>query len=166
MRTVNVKNDLHALSKMTENFFYGKYISLHIAKYSLICCDNLAWLKSGNHAKIKQSQICVMDESCNFGIEDCLALNCNLKYCRISQEIKWAICKNGLLPNSPKWADSEIIGLRFTESQTPKGTQYTGGWNFFVPDSNKLPYSLRLQRDNIKPTVLFYSIWKTHTVIL
>ena len=32
------------------NFKYGKYISLHIATYSLICCDNLASLKSGNHA--------------------------------------------------------------------------------------------------------------------
>ena len=27
-------------------------------------------------------------------------------------------------------------GLRVTESQTLKGTQYTGGWNFFVPDFN------------------------------
>ena len=24
----------------------------------------------------------------------------------------WAICKNGLLPNGPKWADSEIIGVK------------------------------------------------------
>ena len=74
----------------------------------------------------------------------------------------WAICKNGLLPNSPKWANSENFGPipwqaaeiiggllatewqsdRVTESQTPKGTQYTGGWNFFLPDFNKLPYLL------------------------
>ena len=27
---------------------------------------------------------------------------------------------------------------RVTESQTPKGTQYSGGGNFFVPDFNKL----------------------------
>ena len=38
---------------------------------------------------------------------------------------------------------------RVTEWQTPKGTQYTGGQNFFVPDFNKLPYSLRSQGDNI-----------------
>ena len=31
---------------------------------------------------------------------------------------------------------------RVTEWQTPKGTQYMGGWNLFVPDFNKLPYSL------------------------
>ena len=38
---------------------------------------------------------------------------------------------------------------RVTESQTLKGTQYTGGWNFFVPDFNKLPYSLRSQGENV-----------------
>ena len=92
----------------------------------------------------------------------------------------WAICKNRLLTNSPKWADSEFwpnpmaggrrqaagsrqkaagcwdnwgfIGHRVTELQTPKGTQYTGGWNFFVSDFNKLPYLLRLQGDKWKPT--------------
>ena len=32
--------------------------------------------------------IYVTDESSDFGIEECLALNCNLKYCRISHEIK------------------------------------------------------------------------------
>ena len=32
--------------------------------------------------------IYVTDESCNFGIEDCLALNCTLKCCRISHEMK------------------------------------------------------------------------------
>ena len=39
------------------------------------------------------------------------------------------------------------FGLRVTEFQTPKGTQYTGRWNFFVPDFNKLPDLLRLQGD-------------------
>ena len=29
---------------------YEKYILLHIATYLLVCSDNLAWLKSGNHA--------------------------------------------------------------------------------------------------------------------
>ena len=38
---------------------------------------------------------------------------------------------------------------RGTESQTPKGTQYKGGWNFFVPDFNKLPYSLRSPGNNL-----------------
>ena len=50
-----------------------------------------------------------------------------------------------------------LIGHRVTESEsyrvtewlTPKGTQYTGGWNFFEPDFNKLPYSLRSQGDNV-----------------
>ena len=50
---------------------------------------------------------------------------------------------------------------RVTELQTLKGTQYTGGWNFFMPDFNKLPYSLRSQGDkfniiknsNLKTTV-------------
>ena len=41
-----------------------------------------------------------------------------------------------------------FIGDRVTESQTLKGTQYTGVWNFFVPDFNKLPYSLHSQGDN------------------
>ena len=39
-------------------------------------------------------------------------------------------------------------GDRVTESQTPKGTKYTGGRNFFVPDFNNLPYLLRSQGDN------------------
>ena len=30
-----------------------------------------------------------------------------------------------------------------TELQTPKGAHYTGGWNFFVPDFNKLPHLFR-----------------------
>ncbi len=51
----------------------------------------------------------------------------------------------------------EIIGgLKAAESQTLKGTQYTGGWNFFVPDFNKLPYSLCSQGDN----------WPKHTKIV
>ena len=37
---------------------------------------------------------------------------------------------------------------RVTESQTLKGTQFTGGWNFFVPDFNELPYTLCSQGDN------------------
>ena len=32
-------------------------------------------------------------------------------------------------------------------------TQYTGGWNFFVPDFNILSYSLRLQGDNQLSTI-------------
>ncbi len=36
---------------------------------------------------------------------------------------------------------------RVTEWQTLKGTQYRGERNFFVPDFNKLPYSLRSQGD-------------------
>ena len=82
-------------------------------------------------------------------------------------EFRW-VFKNGLLPIAPKWADSDIffgqnyfkfnlsrgyfyqkikIWDRVTESQTLKCTQYTGGGNIFVPDFNKLPYSLRLQGD-------------------
>ena len=39
--------------------------------------------------------------------------------------MKWAICKNGLLPNGPRWADSEnFLVRRVTDTQ---GTQYTGG---------------------------------------
>ena len=35
------------------------------------------------------------------------------------------------------WQAAEIIGgLLATELQTPMGTQYTGGQNFFVPDFN------------------------------
>ena len=43
------------------------------------------------------------------------------------------------------------LSHRVTELQSdrhPKGTHYTGGLNFFVPDFNKLPYSLRSQGDN------------------
>ena len=46
------------------------------------------------------------------------------------------------------WENLGFIGLRVTESQTPKGIQYMGGWNVFVPDFNKLSYSLRSQGDN------------------
>ena len=35
--------------------------------------------------------IYVTDESCNFGIEDCLTLNCTLKYCLLSHEMKHAL---------------------------------------------------------------------------
>ena len=44
---------------------------------------------------------------------------------------------------------AEIIGgFLATESQTPKGTQYTGWVKFFIPDFNKLPYSLHSQGDS------------------
>ena len=36
-----------------------------------------------------------------------------------------------------------------TNRVTPKGTQYTGGWFFFVRDFNKLSYSLCSQGDKI-----------------
>ena len=49
---------------------------------------------------------------------------------------------------------SELQSHRVTESQAPKGTQYTGGWNFFVPDFSKLLYSLHLQGDNTKMAFL------------
>ena len=39
------------------------------------------------------------------------------------------------------WPQSD----RVTKSQTHKVTQYTEGWKFFVPDINKLPYSLHSQ---------------------
>ena len=45
--------------------------------------------------------------------------------------------------------------IRVTESQTPKETQYMGGWNFFVSDFNKLPYSLRLQGDKMEKLGIF-----------
>ena len=48
----------------------------------------------------------------------------------------WAICLFA----------TESQSDRVAESQTPKGTQYTGGWNFFVPDFNKLP-KVRFQGD-------------------
>ena len=44
---------------------------------------------------------------------------------------------------------TELQSDRVTELQTPKGTQYKGEWNFFVPDFNKLPYSLRSQGDKL-----------------
>ena len=47
------------------------------------------------------------------------------------------------------WAIYWPQSYRVTESQTPKGTQYMGGGIFFVPDFNKLPYSLSLQGDNV-----------------
>ena len=51
-------------------------------------------------------------------------------------------------PMAGCWDNWEFIGHRVTELQTPKGTQYMGGWNFFGPDFNKLPYLLRSQGDN------------------
>ena len=46
-----------------------------------------------------------------------------------------------------KWC--KLGQLFATELQTTKATQYTGGSNFFVPDINKLPYSLCSQGDNL-----------------
>ena len=43
---------------------------------------------------------------------------------------------------------------RVTESQTHKDTQYTGEWNFFVPDFNILPYLLLSQMYNINVLLL------------
>ena len=37
------------------------------------------------------------------------------------------------------------IHFTYLLTYLPKGTQYTGGLNFFVPDFNKLPDSLRSQ---------------------
>ena len=60
-------------------------------------------------------------------------LKAPFEWCEFGQVFKWAICKNVLQPNGPKWADSEIYlpqshqSHRVTESQTPKGIQYTGG---------------------------------------
>ena len=44
---------------------------------------------------------------------------------------------------------TESQSNRVTELQTPKGTQYTGGWYFFLPDFNKLPYLLHSQGDQL-----------------
>ena len=44
---------------------------------------------------------------------------------------------------------TELQSYRVTESQShATSTPYTGGWNFFIPIFNKLPYSLRSQGDN------------------
>ena len=50
---------------------------------------------------------------------------------------------------SQSYRVTELQSNRVTELQTPKCTQYTGGWKFFVPDFNKLPYSLRSQGNNL-----------------
>ena len=56
---------------------------------------------------------------------------------------------------------TELQSDRVTESQLPKGTQYTGGGNFFVPDFNKIPYSLRSQGNYTNETKFVkYSIEK------
>ena len=52
-----------------------------------------------------------------------------------------------------------FIGLRKSPQKEAfiKGTQYTGGWNFVVPDFNILPYSLRSQRDKfVDPFTFLY----------
>ena len=80
----------------------------------------------------------------------------------------WAVCKNELLPNGPKQVAAKqpkmgrfwnffgqaylkitlgrghiIVGLLATEWQTPKGNSVYGWVKCFVPDFNKLTYSLR-----------------------
>ena len=55
---------------------------------------------------------------------------------------------------------------RVTELQKLKGTQYSGGWNFFMPDFNELPYSLRSQGDKkitIQIPTVHLSLSFTHT---
>ena len=52
-----------------------------------------------------------------------------------------------------------FISHRVTEWQTPKGTHYTGRWNFFVPDFNKLPNSLCSQGDKWIPLVNYVLIF-------
>ena len=50
-----------------------------------------------------------------------------------------------------EWQSYRVTALqneRVTEWQTPKGTQFTGGWNFFALFSKKLPYLLCSQGDN------------------
>ena len=42
---------------------------------------------------------------------------------------------------------SKTIRKRQSDRATPKCTQYTGEWNIYVSDFNKLPYSLRWQGD-------------------
>ena len=63
------------------------------------------------------------------------------------------------------WPQSD----RVTESQTPRGTQYTGGRNFFVPDLEKLPYSLRSQGNDlrwVKWKVMFFKLYIQNIIIL
>ena len=54
-----------------------------------------------------------------------------------------------------------IRGLFATESQTPKGTQYTGEQNFLCRISINSPYSLRSQGDNV-----FISLKQTNTFMM
>ena len=46
--------------------------------------------------------------------------------------------------------------------QTPKGTKYMGGWNFFVSDFNKLPYLLRSQKSSTGVDPLFIQKPRLH----
>ena len=48
-------------------YAYGKYILLHIVTYCNIS-DNLALLKSGNHAQIKQAQIIYLKKSLHYAV--------------------------------------------------------------------------------------------------
>ena len=77
-------------------------------------------------------------------------------------------------PMAGCWDNWGFIGHRVTESQsdrvtelqTLKGTQYSGGWNFFMPDFNELPYSLRSQGDKkitIQIPTVHLSLSFTHT---
>ena len=77
---------------------------------------------------------------------------------------------NGQLGHLYKLGDWKTT-LLASELQTPKGTQYTGGWNFFVPDFNKLPYSLCSPDQsgiNVTPLSLFIdssihrTLWRTN----
>ena len=72
------------------------------------------------------------------------------EWCEFGQVFKGKTGACQMAQNGPmlKFFWPKLFRNRVTESQTPKGTQYIGGWKFFVPDFNKLPYSLCSQGDN------------------
>ena len=37
------------------------------------------------------------------------------EWCEFGQVYKWVICKNELLPNGPKWANSKLLASEVTE---------------------------------------------------
>ena len=48
--------------------------------------------------KLSRGEICVAN------------LKAPCEWCEFGQVFIWAICKSGLLPNGPKWADSKKFG--------------------------------------------------------
>ena len=105
----------------------------------------LRGLKAANKLRPKLIAACCLWSSTPEASSQNLYLKCNLRRGQFYKKMKYLQTETTFLPQSH----------RVTELQTPKGTQHTGGWNFFLPDFKKLDYSLCLQGYKYKLDYIF-----------